>query len=78
MGEFVLVEGEAVVVAADGFFVDIGVFGCCLSALVDHDEEFLLLFVAFDLGFYVGLFEFDGGEFFLFFGGNVVESDWAI
>lgn len=78
MSELVLVEGEAVVVATDGFFVNVGVFCGCLGAFVDHDEEFLLFFVAFDLGFYVGLFEFDGGEFFLFFGGYVVKSDGTI
>lgn len=50
MREFVLVEGETVVVATDGLFVDRGVLGGGLGALVDHDEEFLLVFVAFNLG----------------------------
>jgi hypothetical protein len=75
VGEFVLVEGEAVVVAAYGFFVDVGVLCGGLGALVDHDEEFLLFFEAFDLGLDFLLLNFEGFDLLFFLGGDIVQSD---
>ena len=75
MREFVLVEGEAVVVAADGLFVDVGVFCCGLGALVDHDKEFLLFSVAFDLGLDFLLLKLEGFDLLFFLRSDVVKSD---
>jgi len=45
---------------------------------VDHDEEFLLFFVALDLGLDFLLLEFKGFDLLFFFRGDIVESDGTI